>query len=482
MFGIRSILINATQLSLARLISQVVRIVYVIALARYLGPEVYGLFAYGQSWYMAFLPLTLFGLGAILSREVGRDRDLGARTVRQVALFRILTSGLVAIVSVGIGWSIDVDPIARQLILVFSFALVGRTIAVTAEEIFSAYERSGYVLQQEAIFRPLEVVAGLAVLAAGGGAVLVAAVHAVVWWLQAARGWHLAHHNLVRLFAEWTRPVLRTLLAQAGKVGVTGILWTWLVQGPLVMFRFVSDSEASLGQLALAMQAFLLLCAVPWAINRAALPVLSRAAGRSDNKDALFADVMTRAGLLIGTAAGLAGMTLGPWLIQAIFGAGYLPTGELLGPAFWLLIPLTVATSATHVLIARGSFLRVGLSTFAGALVLTGSLFPLAREMGPEGALLATGMGLGTSAICLCWLMRHFEGIDFARMVYRPGLVVLAAILFYIAADLSGAEGWPALLAGVIALLVGTLKFVLSPEERAEIRATLARSEFPLFR
>ena len=91
-------------------------------------------------------------------------------------------------------------------------------------------------------------------------------------------------------------------------------------------------------------------------------------------------------------------------------------------------------------------------------------------------------MGLGTSAICLCWLMRHFEGIDFARMVYRPGLVVLAAVLFYVAADMSGAGGWPALLAGALTLLVGTFTFVLSPEERTEIRATLARSEVSLFR
>ena len=199
MFGIRSILTNAAQLTLARLLTQTVRIVYVIVLARILGPEVYGLFAYAQSWYMAFLPVTMLGLGAIVSREVGRNRERGARTVRQVAFIRVLASILGAAACALIGWFVDLDPAARQLILVFALALVGRTLAVTAEEIFSAYERSYYILWQEAVFRPLEVVAGLTVLAFGGDIVHIAFIHAVVWWLQAARGWHLAHHNLVRI-------------------------------------------------------------------------------------------------------------------------------------------------------------------------------------------------------------------------------------------------------------------------------------------
>ncbi len=128
MFGIKSIIVNAGQLTFARLLTQTVRVVYVIVLARYLGTEVYGLFAYAQSWYMAFLPVTMFGLGAIISREVGRHRERGARTVRKVAFIRVLASIFGAVACALIGWFVDLDPAARQLILVFALALVGRTL------------------------------------------------------------------------------------------------------------------------------------------------------------------------------------------------------------------------------------------------------------------------------------------------------------------------------------------------------------------
>ena len=48
--GIKSIAVNAGYLTAARVLPQVLRIFYVIVLARYLGPEIYGLLAYGQSW------------------------------------------------------------------------------------------------------------------------------------------------------------------------------------------------------------------------------------------------------------------------------------------------------------------------------------------------------------------------------------------------------------------------------------------------
>jgi len=39
-----------------------------------LGPEIYGVFSYALSWYLAFLSATYLGLNSIMAREVGRDR------------------------------------------------------------------------------------------------------------------------------------------------------------------------------------------------------------------------------------------------------------------------------------------------------------------------------------------------------------------------------------------------------------------------
>ncbi len=476
MFGIRSIIVNAGQLTFARLLTQAVRIVYVIVIARFLGPEVYGLFAYAQSWYMAFLPVTMFGLGAIISREVGRDRARGARTVRQVAVIRVLASILGAAACAFIGWSVDLDPAARQLILIFALALVGRTLATTAEEIFSAYESSRYILWQEALFRPLEAVVGLTVLASGGGIVHIALIHSIVWWLQAARGLYLVHRNLVAFRGEPTPREFKRLLGQAVKVGFAGIFSAWLLHGPLVLFRHVAGSQASLGQLALTLQALVVLCIVPWAISRAALPVLSRAAARGDGKDLLFADVMTRIGFIMGAAAGISGLALGPWLVPAIFGERYLPAGHLLGIAFWLLIPLTAATTASQVHIAHGRFAWLTLSAAIGALTLTASLPLLAGAGGPQGALLATFLGLSAWALCIFWPLVDSGGIALGRTVLRPGLAAAGSAGAYFTAVQAGTGAWLALPIGLLILIVATFGFVLSTAERTAIRDRLRGS------
>jgi O-antigen/teichoic acid export membrane protein len=61
--GAAKILVSAKYLYLALLTSQSLRFVYVLILARMLGAELYGLFSYGQSWYLMFLPLTGLGVG-----------------------------------------------------------------------------------------------------------------------------------------------------------------------------------------------------------------------------------------------------------------------------------------------------------------------------------------------------------------------------------------------------------------------------------
>ena len=119
--GVASIAQNSCYLAGSRLLNYAVRFIYVIALARYLGPKFYGLYSYGMSWYLAFLPLTELGLGVILSKEVGRDRTQGARVVAQTLTLRTL----VAIVAAGscaiAGWFCEGEPEARRLILVFFY-------------------------------------------------------------------------------------------------------------------------------------------------------------------------------------------------------------------------------------------------------------------------------------------------------------------------------------------------------------------------
>ena len=58
--GIRSIARNAMFLASTQVIKIVTKIVYVVIVARLLGPELYALLAYSHAWYLAFLPIAVF--------------------------------------------------------------------------------------------------------------------------------------------------------------------------------------------------------------------------------------------------------------------------------------------------------------------------------------------------------------------------------------------------------------------------------------
>lgn len=448
--GIGSIAKNAGYLIAANMLTYLVRAFYVVVLARLLGPDLYGLFAYGQSWYLAFLAFPLLGLGFILSREAGRDRATGGRLASQTLTLQFLATIVAAALCGVAGWFADGDPAVRPVLVVFSLALAGRSLSIWARQAFTAFEVSKYALHQDRICRPLEAVLGVAVLLAGGGVLAVAAIHAAVWWFQALSGLAIVHRRITPLEFSWDRPTLARLLVLGLPIGLHTIFVTWLMQGPLVMYRHLADA-ASLGQLAVAIQVLALLSVVSGSVSMAALPVLSRTVARQDGKDLQFAAEALRMGLISGAVAGLAGMAIGPWLVSTLFGARYLLAGELLGPALWLLTPLTWGNGLAAVLVARGAYRGLPLCGLAGAAALTLALPALVPGLGALGALLAAGLGAVAWALSSAAYLLRPGDIDLQRAVVRPGAAVLLAVGGYFVLRSVGA--WPALLGSWAVLL-----------------------------
>ena len=102
---IHRVLKGAVYLGSAQFMRVVFRALYIIVLARFLGPEMFGLYNYGLGWYLAFMSLTQLGFDLILSKEGGRnkvDSDIFvAGTLRVqllVTIFTTLTCWVVALV------------------------------------------------------------------------------------------------------------------------------------------------------------------------------------------------------------------------------------------------------------------------------------------------------------------------------------------------------------------------------------------------
>lgn len=472
--GFRSIATNAGYLFAARSVTMLLRTLYVIVLARALGPEIYGLLAYGQSWYGVFLPLTALGFAIVLAREAGVERARGRVLAVRMLVIRAPLTLAAAILSAGIGWVANADPAVRLLLAIFSLALVGRAIATMAEDVFAAFEISHVTFRQEALFRPVEVGLGLAILAAGGGVFAIAALHASLQIAQGVRGLALVRRHLPLPRAALVWGSMGPLLGTGLRAGVAGVLAAWLLQGPLVLYAQSAGDKAGIGHLALALQALVLLCNLPWAIGRAAVPVLSRASARQDGSEARYANAMLRLAFAFAAALGLAGMAVGPGLTARLFGTGYAVTGDLLGPALWLLLPLTAATALNPLLMVRERYLAAGLSAFAGALVMTLAVPVLAARMGPSGALAGAGAGLSLWAVSLLGQVAHRHGVALGLAVVRPSIVVAIALLAYLTMQSAGAGAWWSLAVAWLGLLLAGVGVGLEAGERRRLSVAIA--------
>lgn len=459
---------NAAYLLSTQWLLQCMRVLHSFVLARYLGPELYGWFSYGQAWYLAFLPLTGLGIGVILSREVGRSHHLGSQLMARSLALRILAAIVVAIGSGVVGWFTETHSEARRLILVFSVALIGHALSTWTTQVFTAYESTRYFLRQQALMRPLEVLIAFVVLAAGYGAMAVATVHALAWWLQSLYGLTLIRRHLTLIQGAWTWRSLVSLLVQGLPIAGGIVLVNWFQQGPLVLFRHTVGEGPGLGQLALAIKVFALVSAIASTIPMAALPILSRTAARQDDKNRVFVEGMLRIGLLLGAAAGFVGIAAGPLMAIAILGPSYEQFGHLLGPALWLLIPWIWGNSMWHVTLAHGQMLASTLCAALGATVLTLALPLCVASLEATGVLVAAGAGMGIWALSLLFLLHKAVGFDVSRTVLRPGGVVLVALWLFLTLNLFNV--WFALLAALLALFVGILvSGTLTSEERTAL-------------
>jgi len=182
--GLRRIVRHAGQLTGTRLVTYGTRALYLLILARLLGPELYGLLAYGHAWYVAFLPLGLLGTGLVIVRLIAqRPEDQTALIGHSLAL-RMFSALISALLCVVIGYALQSEPKLQTLFSVFALALAGRALNLWCDDLFVAFEHPQYILLRESVMRPSELMLGVAVVLSGGGIVGVALVHALSLWVQ----------------------------------------------------------------------------------------------------------------------------------------------------------------------------------------------------------------------------------------------------------------------------------------------------------
>lgn len=397
--GIRSVFRNSSFLLGSHALTVLVRIVYVVMLARFLGPDAYGTFNYGMSWYLSLIALTYLGLDVVLAREIGRGHDSVAVLVGTTFSLRAGVAVGIALLSGTAALMAEPNPAARDLIVVLSAALVGRAIWLWCVSVFTAFEDTRYVLAIDLLFRPLEVLVVALILillqSVQMSILAVGIAHAAIWCIQGAVGVLAVRRRTTPICFRMTWHDVRPLLL----AGVPGALYilavAWFMQAPIVLFRLFMGTGENLGHFAVAIQVVGYLVVVPYLAASAALPVLSRSAARGDSKDRSAILAMLFLIPCGGAAIGSLGMMLATPLAVFALGAEYGGAGAVLSEAIWLLIPFSLAMGLQQVVFAHRRHISVvSFSGVLGGATMAVLFVPLTQALSYRGALIAIGAGM----------------------------------------------------------------------------------------
>lgn len=409
--GIRSILRNGAQLMGVHWLETGLRLLYLPVMARCLGADLYGQWAYGTAAYGLVLGLIGFGLPTLIPIRLGADREgaapfVGLTFTLSIALALAAAVGLAVYALVG-----EVDPTSRTVLLCFVPALIGRSVSLWARVCFLGCERMGAYVRIATLLRSGETGCGILYLLSGGGLLGVVAIHTLFWVVEGVLGPWWLRLRLVSFTPRFDRREAAGLLRQGAVLGLGAGMFTWLTAGPVILFRHAGGEMAELGQFALALNVTMILVASVSSFYGAALPVLSRSAGRSDPRLGKFGRwTLLAAAASAGVAATL-GWLLGPSVAVWALGPAYGTAGRLIG---WLLLigGLVLApTGYGQVLLVSGRRWPGAIANLAAGITLAALFPPAVSGYGLHGAVAATGFA---------WLVRAILMIAWGSLQSKP--------------------------------------------------------------
>ena len=337
--GLWSIARNGSALMGSQLAEFGARAVYIIFLARFLGVEDYGVWAYGLALYGFAISLTGFGMDALVPLEVGKAGQSNTKipTYLGQTLALRLVSTMVAALGLAAFLLFAETPAQAPLILLWLVpAMVGRAVALWVKTCFTAFEKAARLLRLSVPLALAEVVAGATLLFAGAGLAAVLALHAALWCLQACIGVRMVHTRLGALKPDFSLDALTLHIRRGWSLGLSTAISGWLMAAPLLLLGHIGTDPALLGTFSLPYNLAMLVYAALLPFLIAALPVLSRAGEREDPRVRHYGLwVLLGAGITMGSA-GLIGLLAGEATFAFALGPTYASAGALVGPCLLL--------------------------------------------------------------------------------------------------------------------------------------------------
>lgn len=325
-----------------------------IIIARYLGPEQYGLMNYVISYVLLFQTFATFGLDNIEIREEARrlenkDTIIGTAFCLKVA-FAIITIMAIAATS----YRLEADIYTFALVMLYSLSVVANTFNVIRNHFTSIVENE-YVVKSE-ISRTV-IGMGIKLILLWCGASLTWFIAAMMFdYILLAGGYYISYKNKIGKPADWhfNPAEAKYLIKESFPLMLTSAAVILYQRIDQVMIGQMIDKE-SVGYFSVASRFVDIIIYIPFILSDTISPILIKTRKVSAEQYRIKAQRFMNLTYWSTTIASALTALASYWLVTILFGKEYSPAVFILQILAFKAAGVAISTTAGRMIIIEGN-------------------------------------------------------------------------------------------------------------------------------
>jgi len=393
-----------------------------IWMARYLGPEKFGVLSYALAFVALFSPVAALGLEDIAVRDIVDDPECRDETIGTAFLLSLL-GGFVVLLAATVTIVIlrPADSLSQAMVAVIALASIFQAFNVIAFWFHAQVQAKYLVLARNAAFL-LCAVGKIGLILAEAPLLAFAWIYTIEIAICSA-GLAIAYRMKAGRLLLWRATFRRALalLRNSWPLFFSGVVTMIYMRIDQVMLGEISGS-AEVGIYSVAVRLAEVWGFIPMAIFWSVFPAIVIA--RSTSEDLMYGRLQQLYNLMVFMAYCIAVPVtlLADWLVGTLFGADYARAGSMLALLIW-------ANVFTSLDVARSAFLtNMNWTKLLFATVLLGGTVNvvlnavLIPSYGGYGAVIATLVAYWFAAHGSCFLFKRLRqtGIMLTKAIIYP--------------------------------------------------------------
>jgi len=356
-----------------------------ILVARYLGPEQYGLMNYVISFVTIFNIIATFGLDDIEIRELSKqpeNRNAIIGTTFRIRLFFATVAFLLIFILL---WIFKSDRFTSSMILIYAITLFPGCFNVI-RNYFTSIIQNEYVVKTEIIRTVIGVLIKISLLFLKAPLSLFI-LATVAEMLLVSSGYIISYQKKVGKIKDWRfqKEYVLFFIREAFPLVLSGAAIIIYQRIDQVMIKNMIDNE-SVGYFATAGKFVDLILFLPLIITQTVTPILVRLYSsdtvRYEQKKQTFFDLLVWTSVIISLIVSLSAY----WLISFTYGKQYLLAVPALQIMAWKTVGMALSSSSGQIIILEGIQKWSIIRNIIGMLVCVGFNLLLIPKYGIKGS------------------------------------------------------------------------------------------------